>query len=374
MSAELTIVIPTFNERTNIRPLIDKIDAALAGVEWEVVLVDDDSPDGTADHVRSIARNDPRIRCIQRVGRRGLSSACIEGLASSSAPYLGVMDADLQHDETLLRNMLDLLRQGSTDLVIGSRYVSGGGVGNWDGTRKRISRFATRLSQVLLKNHVADPMSGFFMIRNDRFWDAARNLSGRGFKILMDLIASSPGPIRIVELPFIFRPRHSGESKLDSMVALEHLMLLLDKALGWLIPLRFLLFVSVGGIGAVLHLVILGGFFRWAGRDFWISQMIASLCAMVLNFILNNFMTYRDRRLRGSKLVGGLLVFIVVCSVGAFTNTQIAEYLYSRSIPWWIAGLMGAAVGSVWNYGVSSQFVWRQARRKSKLSPPRSAT
>ena len=365
MNAELTLVVPTFNERTNILPLIEKLEAALVGVAWEVVFVDDDSPDGTGDHVRSIARNDTRIRCIQRVGRRGLASACIEGMASSSAPCFAVMDADLQHDESLLPKMLELLRQGKTDLVIGSRYVAGGGVGNWDSKRKSISRFATKLSQVLLKNHVADPMSGFFMIRSDRFWAAVRNMSGRGFKILMDLMASSPDPLRIVELPFTFRPRHSGESKLDSMVALEHMLLLLDKAVGWIVPLRFLLFVMVGGIGAILHLSILGIFFRVAEKDFWLSQMAASLCAMILNFVLNNFMTYRDRRLKGTKLLSGLLIFMTICSVGAFTNAQIAEYFYFHSVPWWIAGLMGAAVGSVWNYGVSSQFVWQHTWRKS---------
>jgi len=369
MNAELTLVIPTFNERTNIRPLIDKLDAALAGVEWEAVFVDDDSPDGTADYVRSIARTDPRIRCIQRIGRRGLSSACIEGMASSSAPYLAVMDADLQHDETLLLRMLEVLRKGNTDLVIASRYISGGGVGNWDETRKFISRFATRLSQVLMKTHVSDPMSGFFMVRNDRFWDAVRNMSGRGFKILMDLMASSQHSLAIVELPFTFRPRHSGESKLDSMVAMEHLLLLLDKAVGWLVPLRFILFVLVGGLGATLHLTILGVSLRVAGKDFWISQMIASVCAMILNFALNNFMTYRDRRLKGAKVISGLLIFMTVCSIGAFTNTQVAEYFYHRSVPWWIAGLMGAAVGSVWNYGVSSQFVWRRAKRRSNSIP-----
>ena len=288
MNAELTLVVPTFNERTNILPLIEKLQAALVGVEWEVVFVDDDSPDGTGDQVRSIARINPRIRCIQRVGRRGLSSACIEGMASSSAPCLAVIDADLQHDESLLPNMLELLRQGKADLVIGSRYISGGGIGNWDSTRKNISRFATRLSQTLLKSHVADPMSGFFMIKNDCFWAAVRNMSGRGFKILMDLMASSPDPLRIVELPFTFRPRHSGESKLDSMVALEHMMLLLDKAVGWIVPLRFILFVMVGGIGAILHLSILGVFFRVAAKDFWLSQMVASFCAMILNFVLNN--------------------------------------------------------------------------------------
>lgn len=364
---ELTLVIPTYNEVENIEPILRRLSKTLEGVEWEAVFVDDDSPDGTANLVRALARDNPRLRCLQRIGRRGLASACIEGMASSSAPYLAVMDADLQHDESLLVQMLETLRRGETDLVVGSRYVSGGGVGEWDGTRRRISKFATSLGGLVLKTTLTDPMSGFFMIRHASFWEAARNLSGRGFKILLDLVASAPRPWRIVELPYVFKPRVHGESKLDAGVAWEYLLLLIDKLIGWLVPVRFLLFVLVGSTGAVLHVSILGAFYRVAGKDFWASQITASLCAMVLNFTLNNLMTYRDRQLKGAKLFAGLLLFVSVCSIGAFTSAQIAEYFFVRNVPWWLSGLMGAAVGSVWNYGVSSQFVWRRSKR---VAPP----
>lgn len=361
---ELTIVIPTFNERANIRPLLERLERTLTGIAWDVVIVDDDSPDGTADEVRAVALTDFRVRCLRRVGRRGLASACIEGMASSAAPYFAVMDADLQHDEALLPAMLAALRQGDSDLVIGSRYVTGGGVAkDWSSTRQWISRLATTVGQRLLRANVADPMSGFFMIRREAFWESVHRLSGRGFKILLDLIASAPNPLRVRELPYTFRPRLAGESKLDSMVALEYGTLLLDKLLGRFLPLRFILFVLVGCTGAVLHLSILGWLHRGLQHSFMSAQTTASVFAMILNFALNNLLTYRDRRLRGRHLLAGLIIFVLVCSVGAFTNVQIAEYLFDQHVPWWLAGLLGAGIGAVWNYAVSAQFVWRPSFR-----------
>ena len=361
---ELAVVIPTFNECPNIRPLLARLEQTLAGIAWEVIFVDDDSTDGTADEIRAVALTNPRVRCLQRVGRRGLSSACIEGLASSHAPFLAVMDADLQHDESILPAMVETLRQNESDIIVGSRYIAGGQIDqDWSAQRQRISRVATNLGQRLIRAHVADPMSGFFMLRRELFWEIVHHLSGRGFKILLDLLASSPRPLRVKELPYTFRPRSAGESKLDSLVAMEYGTLLLDKLVGRILPLRFILFVLVGCNGAILHLAILGGLHRGLGYPFWLAQATASVCAMVLNFALNNLLTYRDRRLRGRQLVLGLLLFIVVCAIGAFTNVKIAEYLFLQHVPWWLAGLIGAGIGAVWNYAVSAQFVWRTRTR-----------
>ncbi len=366
MATELTVVIPTYNERANIELLVERIDQCLGTIAWEAIFVDDDSPDGTADLVRSLCRRDPRIRCIQRLGRRGLASACIEGMASSSSPYLAVLDADLQHDETLLPAMLQSLQANEADLAIGSRYIAGGGTGNWDGTRRKISRLATTLGNIVLKQPVADPMSGFFMIRSDKFWRSAPDMSGRGFKILLDLIVSCPISLRIKELPYVFKPRLHGESKLDSTVVLEYLLLLLDKFVGRILPVRFLLFVMVGALGAIIHLTILGVFHIVHGKTFWVSQVTASLFAMVLNFALNNLMTYRDKRLRGSKLVTGFFIFVLACSIGAFTSAQVGDYFFVRNVPWWLSGLLGASIASVWNFAVSSQFVWRRRSKRKR--------
>jgi dolichol-phosphate mannosyltransferase len=357
---ELSIVVPTLNERDNIRPLIAEIAAVLGGVRWEIVFVDDDSRDGTAGLIREIAREDPRIRCIQRIGRRGLSTACIEGVLASAAPFVAVTDADLQHDERLLPRMLATLKGEPYDLVIGSRYVGGASTFDWDRRRARISGLATRLSRLICKAEIADPMSGFFMMRREVFEGAMRRLSGQGFKILLDLMASSPGPVPFKELPFEFRPRQHGESKLDSMVAWEFGMLIADKLIGHIVPVRFALFAFIGGLGLVIQLAVLWAMLTFAAMEFATAQSVAVIVAIASNFVLNNFFTYRDQRLKGWRLTRGLVTFYVICSIGAVANVDVAAYVFHERPVWWLAGVAGAMVGSVWNYAVSAVFTWKR--------------
>jgi dolichol-phosphate mannosyltransferase len=358
--AELSVIVPTINERDNVGPLIDLLDAALAGIAWEVIFVDDDSRDGTPEHVRELARRDPRVRCIQRIGRRGLSTACIEGVLASAAPYVAVMDADLQHDETLLPRMLAVLKTEPVDLVLGSRYIAGGGIGEWDKSRARMSGFATRLSRMICKTDIADPMSGFFMLRREVFEGALRRLSGQGFKILLDLLASSPQPVRVKELPFEFRQRRYGESKLDTLVAWEYMMLIADKLVGHVVPVRFALFALIGGLGLLVHLAVLWLTLTFAAANFTAAQTVATVVAMTSNFFLNNLFTYRDQRLRGWRALRGLLSFYAICSLGAVANVGIASYVFAHDEVWWLAGVAGVIVGSVWNYAVSSVFTWKK--------------
>lgn len=356
----LSIIIPTLNERDNIAPLLQLLGAALPAVPWEVIFVDDDSPDGTADCIRAVARRNPRVRCLQRIGRRGLSSACIEGVLASAAPYVAIMDADLQHDERLLPQMLAMLESGEADLVIGSRYVGGGGIGAWDRGRARTSRFATWLAMLVCKADVADPMSGFFMVRREVFERALRRLSGQGFKLLLDLLASSPDPVRVAEMPYVFRPRRHGESKLDILVAGEYGLLLVSKLIGWAIPIRFVLFALVGGFGLFVNIGVLWGCLALLRLNFAMSQAVATFAAMTSNFFLNNQLTYRDLRLRSLDLLRGLLTFYLICGLGAVANVGVASYLFTLNRTWWLAGVAGALVGVVWNFAMSSAFTWKR--------------
>jgi dolichol-phosphate mannosyltransferase len=359
---ELAIVIPTFNERDNIKELLDRLETTLEGCHWEAIFVDDDSPDRTSDVVREIAGRDHRIRTIRRIGRRGLSTACIEGMLSSSAPYLAVMDGDLQHDEKLLPEMLAALRANRADIVIGSRYTSGGGVGTWSESRATLSRLATRLSRFVVKEKLTDPMSGFFVIRNEAFRGAVHNLSGVGFKILLDLFASSPTPLRFEEMPYEFRNRQAGESKLDNQVAWEYGMLLLDKLVGHILPVRFVAFTLVGSVGIGVHLIVQGILFEGLNRGFVTSQAAATLVAMTFNFALNNVLTYRDMRLRGWQWLRGWASFTIACSVGAFANVGIAAYIFSLDTQWVLAAICGIVVGAVWNYAVTMVYTWKKPR------------
>lgn len=343
---ELAIIVPTLNECGNLLPLIERLERALGGIRWEVIFVDDDSRDGSIDLLRDLQQRMPHVRVIRRIGRRGLASACIEGMLASAAPYLAVMDADLQHDEMILPEMMRWLKQSDLDIVIGSRFMSGGSADLGLSQRRLwLSRLGSSLSRMISGASLSDPMSGFFMLRRGFLEETVRSLSGHGFKILLDLFASSPRKVRFAEVPYAFRERHAGESKLDSVVMLEYLTLLGDKLLGDYVPIRFVIFILVGLVGVVVHLTILALFYKGVGLTFYPAQVIATLVAMTFNFNLNNLLTYRDRRLRGRWLIYGHLSFYLVCSVGAIANFQIAEMLYEIRVPWALAGLLGAVVG-----------------------------
>lgn len=354
------MVVPTFNERDNVTVLYRRLEATLAGIAWEVVFVDDNSPDGTWDVVRALAQHDSRVRCIRRIGRRGLSGACIEGILASSAPYAAVIDADLQHDETQLPKMLSLLVSGQAELVVGSRYIEGYKSEGFNKQRAGASALATEVAKQVLRVEIADPMSGFFMIRRDRFEQLAPKLSVHGFKILLDVVASAQGSLRAVEIPYTFGARQHGESKLDSMVALDFLGLVLAKLTNDIVSLRFILFAMVGGIGLVVHLTTLFIALELFRVPFAEAQAAGALVAMTSNFILNNFLTYRDQRLKGFAIVRGLIAFYIVCSVGLLANVGVAFSVYDQEPIWWLAGLAGALMGVVWNYAMSGLFVWRK--------------
>jgi len=338
--------------------MVAALDTALAGVTWEVVFVDDDSPDGTAAAARDIARQDRRVRCIRRVGRRGLSSAVIEGALSSSADYVAVIDGDMQHDETRLPAMIAVLGAGA-DLAVGSRHVAGGdNAGLASPLREKLSGAGIRIARLVTRTDLSDPMSGFFMLRRGLFEALAARLTGQGFKILLDLVLAAPAPLKIVEIPYKFRPRAAGESKLDALVLAQFAGLLIDKALRGTVPLRFITFALVGAFGVLINLAVLEAA-RRLGIGFGAAQTLGTIVAMVANFWLNNQLTYRAQRLKGGRVWRGLLLFLLVCGLGAIANIGIARALYAENGSDIFSGAAGAAVGVVWNYAVSATLVWR---------------
>ena len=358
---ELSIIVPCYNERANVAPLAAKLAAALPTIVWEAIFVDDDSPDGTAAEIRRLAATDPRIRCIRRIGRRGLASAVIEGALASSAPTIAVIDGDLQHDEAALPAMLARLHEGDTDVVVASRFATGGDAAGLANTQRlALSNLGIRLATLMLGTTLTDPMSGYFLLPRDLFERLAPRLTGQGFKILLDILLSSPTRLRVAEIGVHFRARTEGESKLNPLVLVQFLALLLDKAAGGLIPLRFLSFALVGAFGVLIHLAVLAGLSR-AGTGFTESQTAATIVAMVANFWLNNAITYRDQRLRGGRLWRGLALFMLVCSVGAIANIGIARALVvGGQAARTHAGALGAVIGVVWNYAMSATLVWRR--------------
>ena len=357
---ELAVIVPTLNERENVKRLIARLEDSLAGIEWEVVFVDDDSPDATAELCRQIGRGDRRVRVLQRIGRRGLASACIEGILATCAPYVAIIDGDLQHDETLIPRMLARLKSDNLDLVIGSRNVEGGSMGRFAASRVRLSNLGRLISRRVISCELQDPMSGFF-VADRRFINIAMpRISAIGFKILLDLIASSPRRVRLAEVPYEFQSRFRGESKLDTTVGFEYLTLVLHKLIGSILPVQFVMFALVGLAGVFVHLAVLSSLLYQGVAPFARAHAFATAVAILANFFLNNLVTHRDSRLRGWSLLPGMVVFFEVCALGALSNFALAKLLYSAGSPWQLAGIVGMAVSSVWNYSVTAALSWRR--------------
>ena len=365
----LAVVVPILNERENIRILHQRLERVLAGIPFELIFVDDDSRDGSAREVAELARETPRVRLLHRIGRRGLASACVEGMLSSSAPFLAVMDGDLQHDETILPQMFERIRRDQLDLVVGSRNVAGGSMGDFAAERVQLSNLGRWFSQRLLNCPLSDPMSGFFMVSRPFLLEVVHRLSQMGFKILLDLTSSLTRPLKFAEVPYTFRNREHGESKLDISVNLDFLLLIADKKFGRWIPPRFVLYVMVGFSGVLLHGLILLLFYRFYGAPLEPVQAAGTATAIVWNFFLNNLITYRDRKLKGwSSLLRGLLVYSAGCAVGAVSNLALTLMLVAQGTPGVLAGLTGMAISSVWNFAMAEALTWKISQRRRTLS------
>ena len=356
---DCAVIVPILNEVANIEQLLRRLNVALSDLEAEIIFVDDGSTDGSAELVEAIAAEDEKVRLIRRIGRRGLSSAVVEGFLSTVAPVVAVIDGDMQHDESALPKLISAVLSGESDLAIGTRYADGGSVGTWSEDRVKISRMATRLAGSVMKTPLSDPMSGFFAIRRSEILEVAPRLSQTGYKILLDIVASHPNRLKVAEVPYEFRSRTAGESKLDSAVALEFFELLLEKSLGQFLPAKLIIFGAIGLLGTVVHLALLAASLKSFGLVFAAAQGIATLGAMTFNYTLNNTLTYRDRKRTGARWLTGWLSFCAACSLGAIANIGIGTMLFMESQSWWISGLAGAIVGSVWNYVATSWFTWR---------------
>ncbi|MFC6647310.1 glycosyltransferase [Granulicella cerasi] len=357
---DLAVVVPTYNESANVLELIQRLEKVLAGLHWEVIFVDDDSPDGTADIVRKQSARNPRVRLVHRIGRRGLSSACIEGILATSSRYVVIMDGDMQHDEAIVPQMLTKMRDGGFDIVVGTRNAEGGSMGEFSKGRVRISRLGQRVSNSICRCDISDPMSGFFLVDRRFFRSVVRSLHGGGFKILVDMLASSSRPVRFAEVGYTFRTRRHGKSKLDVNTAVEYFFLIIDKATHRLIPARFAAFSLVGAAGAATHLLCVWVMLHLFHVSFVKAQIAATYIAMTENFFLNNLITWRDRSLRGLRLVTGLLSFWIACSFGAWANVIFARALLNEGMSWYFASLAGIVLSSVWNYSISNLFTWQK--------------
>lgn len=380
---KLSVVVPTYNESRNTYEMVNRLNETLKDIPWELIFVDDASPDGTADVVRTIARNDHRIRLISRHNRRGLASAVIEGALAASADVVAVMDGDLQHDESVLPGMYQKVRDGEADLVSASRFLlEDGAKGLSSAKRVAISNNGIKLSNLIFNLDMTDPLTGFFVVRRDVVRRALPDLSELGFKVMMDLIVSARPRPRVLEVPFRFRERKHGVSKLDNRVMYEFFLFFIEKKISSILPLpaRFISFAFINSIGILVHLAVLFPAMFLLGRGeatdgFINAQIVATFVAMGFNYTVNNLVTYSDRQLKGPKFYAGFLIFATLCSVGILGNVGVANVLHKDypTLSVFIPAVAGALITVVWNYVATNAFVWGRAKYPSLLVRRRSA-
>jgi dolichol-phosphate mannosyltransferase len=359
----LSIILPTYNERENVILAVERIDKALesAKIEYEIVVVDDDSPDSTWEQVEDLSRTRHNIHLIRRIGRKGLSSAVVEGFAAARGELLGVMDADLQHDASILPAMLDCAGEPNVDLVVATRYSRGGSTGDWIIWRWLLSKTATAMSWLVIRTRVSDPMSGYFFISSRSWRNVARRLNPRGFKILLEIITRSK-PLKFREVGYTFQPRQFGESKLDTSVGVAYLRALYDLSCGRVVPLRLLLYCVVGVSGVAVNLCILWIVNRRLQVDGVRALVFAISASMLSNFLLNNFITFGNRRRYGwQAILSGLALFVIICSVGAVMNFAIARFAFGRlGFNIYVADIVGIAVSTAWNFSLNREYTWKK--------------
>ncbi|MBI1813080.1 glycosyltransferase family 2 protein [Candidatus Peregrinibacteria bacterium] len=359
----LSLILPTYNEAQNLPELVPQIERALGGMSFEIIIVDDDSPDRTWKAARGISKDDAHVHVLRRIGRRGLSSAVIEGFLAAKGDVLAVMDADGQHDMGILPKLAHAVTTNG-GLAIGSRYAEGGSIGQWDERRHVMSRFATAFAIRLCRVTVKDPMSGFFAIHRSTFEEVLPRLNPKGFKILLDLLmhVSRATPVR--EVPFTFSNRRHGESKLSRRVQIEFLEYLYEACLGRYVPLTFVKYCLVGALGVAVNLgiyLVCSTLIAFDARFLGLSvPLLAGIeGAILFNFLLNNVWTVAPVRLEGGGAILGFLRYNVACLFGAFANYAVTAHLLSRSLGIVPAVALGALVGMIWNYTMSRMFTWR---------------
>ncbi|MFC1912035.1 glycosyltransferase [Chloroflexota bacterium] len=358
MSKPISIIVPTYNEADSITPLVEKLHAALAGYNYEIIFVDDDSQDGTGTIASGLSARYP-VKLMVRKGKKGLASAVVDGLQQVSNDIVGVMDADLQHPPEAVPALVREIENGA-DVAIGSRYVKGGEFPDWGPVRSVISKGAIFLSHLFLPStrKISDPVSGFFFF--NRQVVSGAELKPTGYKILLELLIEGSYQ-KVAEVPYSFQLRHLGQSKLGARQQIDYLKHLfsLMRRKGEL--LRFFKFCLVGGSGVLVNMGLLWLLTEFAGLFYLLSAAISIEISIISNFTLNDYLTFPDRRSRGAgRFLQRLAKFNLVSLAGLGLNMGVLWLLTNVfGVYYMLSNLCGIAVATIWNYVANFWWTWK---------------
>ncbi len=355
----LSLVIPTYNEAENLPILIDRLCSVLSLIDYELIVVDDDSPDGTWRLAETMAADNSRIRSLRRIGERGLSSAVMLGMSTAEGSVIAVIDADLQHDPRVLPEMIKPILADRADIVVASREVEGGSYGDFTTSRRTLSVAGAALARTLTGTPVSDPMSGYFAVSRAHMERVAPKVNPRGFKILLEFLARGDRP-RVAEIGYEFGLRQHGETKLTTSVAFSYLLSLIGLFTGRLLSATMTAYLLVGLFGVLVQFGALG-IATTAGITF--AAALAMEISVLSNYWMNNRFTFAPERRRGARFISGLVPFHLVAAHGLLiqiglvtTATGTTSGLGEGPLGYRLAGIALATAG---NFALNRHLTWR---------------
>lgn len=354
----LSVIIPTFNEAENILKVINEVEDSLQGHDYEIIVVDDNSPDGTSDLVKKYSKSNSKVSCIKRTWKKGLSSAVVEGVALSSKEHICVMDGDGQHNPKDLSKFINEFENQEIDLVIGSRFIGKKNTEGLSSSRNELSRFGIKITNFFLKSPVTDPLSGFFMAKRQSLEGIRGSLYKDGFKILFDILMLDKS-LKFEEVAIDFRSRLKGESKLNISTLFNLAGQIFENLTQGLIPANFIVFAFVGTLGVVVHLASLNILLSF-GIEFILGNLCSTLLAMCSNYFLNNYITFHNIHKLFSERLKGLLKYCFANSFSILANIGVASQFYLNDFSAFSSAMLGIMAGLILNYFLSVNLVFKK--------------
>ena len=358
----ISFVLPTFNERNNIVFLIEEILKLTSQHEIEIIVVDDNSNDGTSEIVRNLAQLEKKIKLINRFNRFGLSSAIKEGCINATFDIIAIMDSDGQHEVKDVLNAIRKLIHKKFDVVFGSRFLKKSKIQGLSKKRQTGSILANKFARISLSRkykNLTDFMSGCIVLKRESCFLYLTKIDVNGFKFLFELLSLSKGNLNVSEVPLSFKSRTGGSSKFDIAIFWDFLISLIHTFLKRIVPRRAISFAFVGAVGVIVQLLSSYLLMIFIGFTFQLALPIAVTCAACSNFFINNWLTFRNKRLKNKELIFALFKFLLISSLPIIANVGLATSIYNLILPsTLLSQLAGIVIVFIWNYAASSRFVW----------------
>lgn len=361
----ISLILPTLNEEENLKVLLPNLHYILKDYSYEIIVVDDNSTDQSRKVAENLFSDEINGFIHHRIKLLGLSSAIYDGFNLATGEVVVVMDADLQHDPKILPQMIQSIISNNSDICIASRNIENGGYGDLSRMRKFLSKSGIWIANFFLNMNLSDPMSGYFALSRDLFDEVKGRINPRGFKILLEIIYKSSN-IRIAHVPYHFKARRHGETKLTPAIGFEYLLALIDLKVGWIISYRFLQFCFVGFLGSCFNFMIFS-LCMTLKIPLLQSVFYAASFGMVWSFLANNFITFSESRYVQKKLLIGGAIYLIFSLPGLLVQISVTVFLFNLfsavlnlNIHYYFIYIAAVIFGAILNYFIHLKITWKR--------------